>query len=257
MTGYNKINGDYAGGDAVLLEDVLKGAWAYPGWVMSDWGATLSWEFALNGLDQESGLQIDKINWHAQPFVEPLKEAYAQGKLSKERLSDMVRRILRSMFAVGTDAWGPLHEVDMVAHNEIALKTARQGIVLLKNDGVLPLAAETTARIAVIGGHAQVGVPVGTGSSAVVPPGGYAAVIKIGGPGIAGLVRNLYLLPSSPFEELKKLLPDAQVEFDPETSPAESALLARRSDVVIVFGIRVEGSPSTSLTCPCRGVRTR
>lgn len=253
MTGYNKINGDYAGGNAVLLEDVLKGAWAYPGWVMSDWGATLSWEFALKGLDQESGLQIDKINWHAQPFVEPLKEAYAQGKLSKERLSDMVRRILRSMFAVGIDAWGPLPEVDMVAHNEIALKTARQGIVLLKNDGVLPLAAETTARIAVIGGHAQVGVPVGTGSSAVVPPGGYAAVIKIGGPGIAGLVRNLYLLPSSPFEELKKLLPDAQVEFDPGTSPAESALLARRSDVVIVFGIRVEGSPSTSLTCPCRG----
>ena len=139
MTGYNKINGDYAGGNAVLLEDVLKGAWAYPGWVMSDWGATLSWEFALKGLDQESGLQIDKINWHAQPFVEPLKEAYAQGKLSKERLSDMVRRILRSMFAVGIDAWGPLPEVDMVAHNEIALKTARQGIVLLKNDGVLPL----------------------------------------------------------------------------------------------------------------------
>ncbi len=119
MTGYNKINGDYAGGNAVLLEDVLKGAWAYPGWVMSDWGATLSWEFALKGLDQESGLQIDKINWHAQPFVEPLKEAYAQGKLSKERLSDMVRRILRSMFAVGIDAWGPLPEVGPGARRKL------------------------------------------------------------------------------------------------------------------------------------------
>jgi beta-glucosidase len=129
----------------------------------------------------------------------------------------------------------------MAKHNEIALETARQGIVLLKNDGVLPLAADTTARVAVIGGHAHVGVPIGTGSSAVVPPGGSAATMKIGGPGIAGSIRNLYLLPSSPFEEIKKVLPNAQVEFDPGMTPAEAALLARRSDVAIVFGIRVEG----------------
>jgi beta-glucosidase len=74
-TGYNKINGEYAGGNAVLLKDVLKGAWSYLGWVMSDWGATRSWEFVLRGLDQESGLQIDKINWHAQPFVEAVRQA--------------------------------------------------------------------------------------------------------------------------------------------------------------------------------------
>ena len=258
MTGYNKINGDYAGGNAVLLEDVLKGAWAYPGWVMSDWGATPSWEFALKGLDQESGLQIDKINWHAQPFVEPLKEAYAQGKLSKERLSDMVRRILRSMFAVAIDAWGPLPEVDMVAHNEIALKTARQGIVLLKNDGVLPLAAETTARIAVIGGHAQVGVPVGTGSSAVVPPGGYAAVIKNRRPRDRG-ARPESLSPSViALRRIEETPPRCAGRVRPGDEPGGvGAAGARRSDVVIVFGIRVEGSPSTSLTCPCRGARTR
>jgi beta-glucosidase len=148
---------------------------------------------------------------------------------------------LRSMFAVGIDTWGPAPKVEMAKHNEIALETARQDIVLLKNDGVLPLTADTIARIAVIGGHAQVGVPTGTGSSAVVPPGGYAAVIKIGGPELALKMRNLYLLPLSPFEELKKLLSNAHVEFDPRMSPAESVLLARRSDVVIVFGIRVEG----------------
>lgn len=241
MTGYNKVNGHYAGGNAVLLNDVLKGAWGYPGWVMSDWGATPSWDFALKGLDQESGIQIDQLYWKNLPFVEPLRQAYADGKLSKARLSDMVRRILRAMFAVGIDAWGPAPPVDMAAHHAIALETARQGIVLLKNDGVLPLAADTTARIAVIGGHAQLGVPLGTGSSAVLPPGGFAAVIKIGGPGIAGQVRNLYLHPSSPFEEIRKLLPNAQVDFDPGMSPAEAALLARRSDMAIVFGIRVEG----------------
>jgi beta-glucosidase len=241
MTAYNKINGEYAGANSVLLNDVLKDAWGYPGWVMSDWGATPSWEYALAGLDQESGLQIDVMMWGAESFTEPLRAAYADGKLPRERLSEMVRRILRSMYAVGIDAWGPAAEVDMAAHNEIALETARQGIVLLKNDGALPLATDTTALIAVIGGFAQLGVPVGTGSSAVAPPGGFAAEIKIGGPGIMGGMRNLYLLPSSPEAELKRLLPDAQIEFDPGLTPAESALLAARSDVAIVFGIRVEG----------------
>jgi beta-glucosidase-like glycosyl hydrolase len=55
----------------------------------------------------------------------------------KERLSDMVRRILRSMYAVGVDKWGPPPAVDMAKHNEVALDAARQGIVLLNNDGLL------------------------------------------------------------------------------------------------------------------------
>jgi beta-glucosidase len=241
MTGYNKVNGVYAGGNSYLIEDVLKGAWSYPGWVMSDWGATPTWEFALAGLDQESGLQIDVIMWDAEPFTEPLRAAHADGRLPKERLSEMVRRILRSMYAVGIDAWGSGPEIDLAAHHEIALDGARQGIVLLKNDGVLPLAAGSAARIAVIGGYSQLGVPVGTGSSAVVPPGGFAAEIAIGGPGIMGSARNLYLLPSSPEAELQRLLPDAQIDFDPGMTPAEAALLARRSDVAIVFAIRVEG----------------
>lgn len=241
MTGYNKINGDYAGGNAHLIQDVLKGEWGYPGWVMSDWGATLSWEFALAGLDQESGLQMDVMLWQAEAFTDRLEAAYAAGDLPAERLSDMVRRILRSIYAVGVDAAAPLPVGDPVDHAEIALETARQGIVLLSNDGILPLARDTTARIAVIGGHAQVGVPAGTGSSAVTPPGGFAEVIKVGGPGVMGVGRNLYLLPSSPLEELRRLLPDAHIEFDPGMSPAESALTARRADLVIVFGIRLEG----------------
>jgi beta-glucosidase len=241
MSGYNKVNGDYAGGNRVLLEDVLKGAWGYPGWVMSDWGATPTWEFALAGLDQESGLQIDVMMWDGEAFTEPLRAAYADGRLPRERLSEMVRRILRSIYAVGADAWDAAPAVDMAAHHDLALEGARQGIVVLENDGVLPLAADTTAGIAVIGGHAQVGVPTGTGSSAVTPPGGFAEVITIGGPGVMGSARNLYLLPSSPLAELRALLPNAEVEFDPGMSPAEAALSARRSDVAIVFATRVEG----------------
>jgi beta-glucosidase len=252
MSGYNKINGEYASGNHHLLNDVLKGAWGYKGYVMSDWGAVPKWEYALSGLDQESGIQIDAMQWGSEAFTDRLRAAYAEGTLPKERLSDMVRRILRSVYALGIDTWGPAPTVDMAQHNELALETARQGIVLLKNDGVLPLATDKPLKIAVIGGHAQEGVASGTGSGAVLPVGGYAAVIKIGGPGMMGAMRNLYVSPSSPLAELKKLAPKAQIEFDPGYTPAEAALMAKRSDVVIAFGIRVEGEgfDSADLSLP-------
>ncbi|WP_199922970.1 glycoside hydrolase family 3 protein [Streptomyces sp. NRRL B-24484] len=240
MSGYNKINGVYAGDNQLLLNDILKDAWGYAGWVMSDWGGTTGWECALHGLDQESGAQIDTMMWGQEWFTHTLQTAYQEGRLPRERLSDMVRRILRSIYAVGADTWGPTPAVDMDLHHHIALETARQGIVLLKNNGILPIPAESAARIAVIGGYAHLGVLTGTGSSAVVPPGGYAASINLGGPGIMGSARSLFLLPSSPLDELRKLLPDATIEYDPGTNPADAAALARRSDIVVVFGIRVE-----------------
>jgi beta-glucosidase len=80
MTGHNKINGEYAGGNDHLVNGVLKGAWGYKGWVMSDWGATPQWDFALKGLDQESGVQIDRMMWKSEPFTEPLRKANCPGR---------------------------------------------------------------------------------------------------------------------------------------------------------------------------------
>ncbi len=251
MTAYNKINGDYAAASGALINEVLKGAWGYRGWVMSDWGATPTWECALKGLDQECGAQLDALRWQSEAFGEPLRTAYADGRLPKERLSDMVRRILRSIFAVAIDQREAAPQPDLLAHNEIALQIARQGIVLLANRGALPVTAEPGARIAVIGAHAHIGVPAGYGSSAVVPPGGYADVIPIRGEGPEAGSRNLYLLPSSPLSELRKQLPYALIEFHPGTLPADAALAARRADIAIVFALRVEGegfdSPDLSL----------
>ena len=256
MTAYNKVNGVYAGTHAPLIEGVLKGEWGYPGWVMSDWGATPRWEYALAGLDQESGIQIDELSGAEAPFTGPLRAALERGELPRERLSDMVRRILRSVFAVGIDAWEPAAEVDLDTHADVALEQARQGIVLLHNDGVLPLGAPPSdaaspLRIAMIGGHCVDGVPSGTGSANVRPPGGYAGVVNIGGPGVMGFLRKLFLLGPSPVDELRTLLPRALVEFDPGMNPAEAALLAARCDVAIVFAVKVEGegfdSPDLSL----------
>ncbi len=103
MGAYNKVNGAYACGNDPLLNGVLKNAWGYTGWVMSDWGAVHGWDYALKGLDQESGAQLDVMMNGGVWFNEPLRKAYAEGKLPKERLSDMVRRILRSIYALGID----------------------------------------------------------------------------------------------------------------------------------------------------------
>ncbi len=242
MAAYNKVNGDYAAANDVLINEVLKGAWGYRGWVMSDWGATPSWECALAGLDQECGAQLDALLWQSEAFGDGTagrlrRRAGCPKTACRTWSGGFCGRCSRSE-STGTK---PCPHRTWIAHNEIALQVARQGIVLLANRGVLPLAPESTARIAVIGGYAQVGVAAGYGSSAVVPPGGYADVIPIGGPGLEAGLRNLYLLPSSPLSELRKQLPHAQIEFDPGISPAEAVLAARRADIAIVFAIRAEG----------------
>ncbi len=249
MCGYNKVNGEYACGNAHLLDDVLKDTWGYKGYVMSDWGATNSWDFATKGLDQESGIQLDVLQWGGEAFTDKLRKAYADGAFPKERLSDMVRRMLYAAYSVGIDKWGPASGIDMVGHNAIALQTARQGIVLLKNESVLPIATDRPLKIAVIGGQAQTGIISGTGSGAVKPLGGYAGMLKIGGTGVG---RTMFLFAPSPVAELKKALPNATIEFDPGLSPAEAALTAKRADLVIAFGIRVEGEgvDSADLSLP-------
>ncbi len=177
MCAYNLVNGDKACGNDHLLNTVLKRDWGYKGWVMSDWGAVSGPDFAIKGLDQQSGDQLDKQIW----FDAPLKAKLADGSFSRSRLSDMVRRILRSMKAVGVTDWVAQAPVDMAAHAADALEVERQGIVLLKNDGVLPILAGARS-IAVIGDKAHVGVLSGGGSSQGLPPKGWAASDPIGGP---------------------------------------------------------------------------
>ena len=247
MCAYNKINGAYCSGNEPMLS-ALKGPIGFKGWVMSDWKAVYGWEFALAGLDQHSGAQLDDQEW----FNQPLREAYARGEFPKERLSDMVRRILRSIYAAGIDDPPPAEPVDMAAHNESVLEVARQGIVLLKNQGgALPLAADVR-RVAVIGGHAELGVLAGGGSSLVIPPGGYAADIPIGGDGPLAGLRHMAFFRSSPLAELKQLLPNASVAYDPGAYPRDAALLARRCDVTIVFATKLgcEGFDDPDLTLP-------
>jgi beta-glucosidase len=229
MAAYNKVNGVYASENSHLLTRVLKEDWAYPGWVMSDWGAVHGIAGFAAGLDQQSGAQLDEKIW----FGAPLREALAVGNAPANRLSDAVRRILQSIFAVGAD-WPKMETAfDDRAHAALARRSAAEGMVLLKNDGILPLANAAT-RILVVGGYADAGVMSGFGSSQVTPKGGHAAVIPVGGRNGLGQLARQHLLPSSPLRALRAALPDATISYNSGYFLESAAAEAQRVDLVVV-----------------------
>lgn len=244
MCAYNKVNGVYACENPFLLNQVLKTEWGYPGWVMSDWGAVHSLAPAMKaGLDQESP-QDD-------PHFDGLKAAVESGAVPAARVADAARRILRSFFAVGAvdHPARPGGAIDRDAHAAVAEAVALKGMVLLKNDGLLPLAA-SARKIVVIGGFADRGVLSGGGSSQVMPYGGHFRDAR-GREGISAILAPVYGL-SSPLKALRALRPDADIQFDDGQDPKRAAELARAADIAIVFAVRPEeeGMDAPDLSLP-------
>ncbi|WP_454717491.1 beta-glucosidase [Caulobacter segnis] len=236
MCAYNRVNGDWACENDWLLNTVLKKDWGYKGYVMSDWGADHSSAKAANaGLDQESaGEAFDKEAF----FGAPLKADLASGKVSQARIDDMARRVLRALFASGAvdhpvpkPTGHDLPAATLAAHAKITQADAEEGIVLLKNDGDLLPLAKTAKTIAVIGGHADVGVLSGGGSSQVYPAGGRA----VKGLEPATWPGPVIYYPSSPLKALQARYPNAKVVYDDGTDPARAAKLAAQSELALVF----------------------
>jgi beta-glucosidase len=240
MCANNKVNGVYACEHDFLLNHVLKGDWAYPGFVLSDWGAVHSAGAAANnGLDQESHSNSDKLPY----FGEPLWQALVSSEVKPERLHDMAHRILRSMFACGVFDY-PVSTQAIAAQADTALaeRVAEEGIVLLKNGGnVLPLVQQK--RILVIGAHADVGVMSGGGSSQVIPLGDTPqSEIFVPGPAAANPKKGakppgdvVVYDPPSPLTAIRAQAPNADVQFDDGTDLARATAAAKDADVVILF----------------------
>jgi beta-glucosidase len=249
MCAYNKINGAYACGSDYLLNQVLKKDWGFKGWVMSDWGAVHALDFALNGLDQQSGEQIDGQVY----FGKPLQEAAAADPAYARRVTDMNRRILRSIYAVGLDSHpAKIEPIDFKAHGDVTERIARSGLVLLRNQsGALPLAAGVR-RIAVIGGYANSGVLSGGGSSQVQGEGGPSVSRPYGGTGVLAALMNENYQRSVPLDVIRARAPGVEVNFRNGRYLADAVIAARQADVAIVFATQgmTEGLDVPDLSLP-------
>jgi beta-glucosidase len=239
MCAYQKINGAYACGNEALLVADIKKAIGFKGFIMSDWKAVYGADYAMKGLDMQSGAQLDAQEW----FDAPLRKMMADGAFPRARLSDMVRRILYAIYVSGIDQWhGPQGAPDLAAHRMLALDIARQGTVLLKNDGILPLTPQGKKTIAVIGGFGNLGAVLGGGGSSLMQPtGGTALDVQLGGEGPLARLFNLKLIAPGPVDAIRKQWPEANVIYNAGLFPEQAAALARRADIVILNGIRFEG----------------
>ena len=249
MCSYNLINEFHACEDGWLLTDVLRGQWHFAGWVMSDWGAVHSTvDAAKAGLDQESGADWDSDYF----FGNLLASALQQLTLPDARLNEMAHRILRGMFAAGiVDDPPRFAPLDAAAGARVAQHAEEEGIVLLRNEkNILPLSPHVR-RIAVIGGHADVGVLSGGGSSQVIPIGGPALNFQYNDRTNA-IPFAVIFDASSPQRAIAAKVPRAKVDYVDGTDAKAAAALAKDSDIAIVFATRweMEGHDADDLSLP-------
>lgn len=159
MCAYNKLNGEYCSEHHTLLSDILKDEWGFEGFVVSDWGAVHDRVASLKG-----GLDLE-MPGPQDLRVQAVIKAIQSGELEESVLDESVRRILHIVAkAQQTPKGSPF---DMDAHHELAHQVADEGMVLLKNNGLLPL--KDPQQIAVIGHAAQKAHFQGEGSSHVNP----------------------------------------------------------------------------------------
>ncbi len=161
MSAYNRVNGTYANENEHLLSDILRREWGFEGFVVTDWGADND---HTAGVRAGSNLVMPAPGADcALGLLKDLKEGKIDESVLNERLCELLGVVNSTSTAV---ACAP-KSFDVDAHHAIAKKCATESIVLLENDGILPLA--NNAKVAVIGDFAKTPRYQGAGSSQVNP----------------------------------------------------------------------------------------
>lgn len=177
MGSYNKIRGQHACHNDLMLNKILKGDWGFDGVVVTDWGgAHDTREAALNGLDVEMGSYTNGLTsesdfgyddyYLARPFLDMIRK----GEVPESVLDDKVRRILRLQFRTAMNRKKPFGSVATPEHYAVAEEIGNEAVVLMKNAPVkgqrlLPIQADRYNRILVVGDNAVRRLNEGGGSS--------------------------------------------------------------------------------------------
>lgn len=171
MGAYNKLRGQYAAHSDYLVNKILKDEWGFTGLLMSDWAAVHDTrEALLNGTDIEMGSELTQkppIDYNKFYLADSALALVKSGEVPEAIVDDKVRRILRTMFRINKFGERTPGARNTPEHQQVALQVAEEGIVLLKNEGLLPLQAEQLKKIAVIGDNAVRRHAHGGGSSQV------------------------------------------------------------------------------------------
>ena len=173
MGSYNLYKDQHGCHNQYLLNDILKGEWGFDGAVISDWGGTHDTMQAItNGLDLEFGSWTNGLSngasnaydnyYLANPYLKLIEE----GKVGTAELDDKARRALKLIFRTADPKYG-MGEMNSEAHYAVAREVGDEGVVLLKNNGVLPLNPERDKKILVVGENAIKMMTVGGGSASL------------------------------------------------------------------------------------------
>jgi beta-glucosidase len=229
MTSYNQVNGVWASENPITITQDLYGEIGFQGFTVTDAHGIHSTSPSLNaGLDQEFGAPyyFTPTNLHA---------ALTTGTITTQQIYNAAFRVVRSYIANGLFD-NPLPatasaNVSTSEHQEIALKMAEEGAVLLKNDNILPITAQGK-KIAVIGPTA----------SSVATNGVSAQTVCTAS---AGLVVSRPT-PAAPLDAITTRAAELgdTVIFDNGSDPTAAASTAAAADIAIVFGYNIEGEGS-------------
>jgi len=165
MSAYNKVNNIYCSSHDELINKILKKEWKFDGYVVSDWGAALETvENANGGLDLE-------MPGPAKTWGKNLVDAVKAGLVEEKKIDEKVKRILT--VAKFTDRFNRKRiserSIDKKSHRKLIKKTAIEGMVLLKNEDVLPLDRNKISNIALIGPNVKDSQIIGGGSAGLNP----------------------------------------------------------------------------------------
>ena len=257
MPAYNKVNGDYCSENEHLLNEILRGEWGFKGFTVSDWGGTHSTMGAmLHGLN----VQMTGSNYLGQPVIDSI----ATGALTEALVDEKVKQILRVRYAIEAipDDVANTEMTSKPEQQQIAKKVAEKSIVLLKNEGKLPIAKEVK-KIAVIGQNAVLKTQsggMGAGVKALYEVTPLEGIQKRAGadvevtyaPGYKNFPGRRWGPPSATVNPLEA------AAIDEPADPAlleEAVALAKDADLVIFFGgtnksIETEGSDRKDINLP-------
>ncbi|GHV14515.1 glycosyl hydrolase [Spirochaetia bacterium] len=164
MGAYNRTLGEPCCGSDLLLRKILRGKWQFKGHVVSDCWAIRDFHehhHVTNSARESAALALKAgCDVNCGCVYAQLTDSYKHKLVTAEQIAESTVRLFTTRYKLGLFDGSefdkiPYEENDSPAHNALAVKAAEQGIVLLKNDGILPLRKETLHSIAVIGPNAD------------------------------------------------------------------------------------------------------